>query len=69
MKSSTDLEFDMIFQETVNKFAKMTDYECKDYILNIKNDEGINKKLKTNLIAFYLNAYKITAKNRLYNKL
>jgi len=66
MKNSTDLEFNMIFQETVNKFTQMTDYECKNYILSIKNDENIDEKLKINLLKFYLNVYKITMKNRLY---
>ncbi len=64
-KNITDLEFDALFQETVNKFSKMNYFECQDYIMNIKNDKSIDEKLKKNLLAFYICAYKVVVKNKL----
>jgi len=36
------MEFDILFQETVNKFSEISYFECQDYIMNIKNDMTIN---------------------------
>lgn len=64
-KNATDLEFDMLFQETVNKFSEMNCFECQNYIMNIKNDNSIDEKLKKNILSFYLCAYKTVIKNKL----
>lgn len=52
-------EFDILCKETLRKFYKMTDLERKYYIINIKNDESINKVLRKKLLSFYVCIYKI----------
>lgn len=56
----------MLFQETVNKFSEMNYFECQNYIMSIKNDNSIDVKLKKNILAFYVCAYKTVIKNKLH---
>ena len=51
-------EIEILFKEEIAKFSTMDIQHCKEYIINIKNDNTINENIKPYILSFYLNAYK-----------
>lgn len=50
-------EIEILLKEETVKFSTMDIHQCKEYIINIKNDNTIKKNIKPYIIAFYLEAY------------
>ncbi len=58
-----DDEFDKLYDEMVDQFKNISKQKVEEYIIEFKNDDTIDIKLKTNLLSIYLYMYKNLLQN------
>ena len=53
-----DDEFDKLYDEMVDRFKNISKQKVEEYIVEFKNNDTIDIKLKVNLLSIYLYVYR-----------